>query len=155
MAKSLRWRLQVFHAAILSCVVLGFGTALSFRCDEPRQATSMPSCSRAHVSWRQRCGRCRLQVVALGRLPYNAGHHRARPGDPFAEFDPPPNQRRRDELLALPPSMTIRRRPEEKLPYFVVFGPRGEIIAGTSTDLIEVPVRPINGYDFRHRWPVP
>ncbi len=186
MAKSLRWRLQVWHAAILTCVVLGFGAVLYL---QMRHATSSdvdaellagarvlaatlrtlpPPGSRPGLPPMQR----RPQPGELGRPtagdrrpPMN--DERLRMGDerppmdesgrPFREFDMPPfpfdapsNPRRREDWLALPPSMTIQRHPGEELPYFVVFGPRGEIVAGTSTDLIDLPTTPRNEYDFRN-----
>jgi len=181
MVKSLRWRLQIWHAAILICVVLGFGAALYLqmrratagdidaellagaRVLEATLRTMPPPGSRSGPPPMQR----RPQPGELGRPP---GGERRPPGNesrppigepgrpeilgrdfvqPHFGFDPSPNQRRRDEMLELPPSMTIRRRPGEELPYFIVFGIHGEILAGTSTDLVEVPVRPRTEFAFR------
>jgi len=143
MAKSLRWRLQIWHAAILICVVLGFGSALYL---QMRRATA------GDIDAELLAG-ARVLEATLRTMPPPGSRSgpppmQRRPQPAFG-FDPPPNQRRRDEMLELPPSMTIRRRPGEDLPYFVVFGIYGEIVAGNSTDLVELPARPRTEFAFR------
>lgn len=92
MAKSLRWRLQIWHAAILICVVLGFGAALYL---QMRRATA------GDIDAELLAG-ARVLEATLRTMPPPGSRSgpppmQRRPQPAFG-FDPPPNQRRRDEM---------------------------------------------------------
>jgi len=132
MVRSLRWRLQVWHAAILAFVVIGFGSALYFQL----RRTTFKEIDSELLSG------ARVLEASLRVPPRPPGF---RPG-------PPPDNRNRPRgpLLGLPPSLMYGRGPEESWPYFAVFNPQGDLIAGDYDESSGIPPMPPREFIFRN-----
>jgi two-component system, OmpR family, sensor kinase len=212
MAKSLRWRLQVWHAIILACVVVGFAAALYIQMrrttlgdiDEellsgarvieaslrkppppgfrPGRPGPGPGPGPRPMNGREENfefgtqAAARVDPVSPSELPgpgLDGGPGRTpSPGNPPQEerdflrrgenvFDErgggPPRDRPfapgppRESFLSLPDSMMRVRRESDPLPYFAVFGPRGERLAGFYDDV--APEWPSREFLFRNVGP--
>lgn len=212
MPKSLRWRLQIWHALILASVIVGFGAALYF---QMRRATlndidaELLSSARI-IDANLRTPGPRPLGLSPGtmrferggrdhRLPeqrppdrYPPGRHPPDHGPPYPfdsafPFGPPrfdgdapmgppgigpqpsgppprgmdllssgtPDQAigRNDSSSSSPPSR-YGRGPDDSPPYYAVFGPRGELVAGTHDDVISPPAMPQRPYEFRNSGPL-
>jgi two-component system, OmpR family, sensor kinase len=182
MLKSLRWRLQIWHALILTCVIAGFGAALYLQI---RRATL------GDIDEELLSGARVLEATlamppppGFRSRPLRDTQDRGRPreSDLFTQdFNPPPEQidapereqerdrmpgprglgpggpgfgsSRRELNLSLPESMRFPRRPGEPVAYFAVFGVRGEWLAGNFEEVPFPPALPSGNYAFRNVGP--
>jgi len=212
MPKSLRWRLQIWHALILASVIVGFGAALYFqmrretlndidaellssariidanlRAPGPRPLGLPPGSRRFERDGREH--RLPDQRPPERHPPERHPPERHPPdhGPPFPfdgslpfgppRFDgdapsgpsnsgPPPSgidllssefsdqDNGRDESSSSSPPSRYGRGPGDYPPYFAVFGPRGELVAGAHDEVISPPVMPQRPYEFRNSGPL-
>ena len=186
MAKSLRWRLQIWHALILSCVVLGFAAALYLQMrrttfsDIDEELLSGARVIEASLRAAPPPGfRPGPPPNAMGPRAFGASGEGINtsprpspqelpPREPRQPLEPPRPERDffrrgnnglerdrpfppgppREPPLALPDSMMRVRRESDPLPYFAVFGPQGQRLAGYYDDV--APPRPTRAFVFRN-----
>lgn len=216
MPKSLRWRLQIWHALILASVIVGFGAALYFqmrratfndidaellssariidanlRAPGPRPLGLPPGPRRLEREGREHRwpeqgppdrhpperhlpdrhppdhgprfpfdslfplgpppsdGDAALGSPGIGPPPFGP----PRRGIDLLSSGPPDPDNGPDESSSSPPSR-YGRRPGDSPPYFAVFGPRGELVAGAHDEVISPPEIPQRAYEFRRSGPL-
>lgn len=181
MAKSLRWRLQVWHAMILASVIVGFGAALYFQMrraalnDVDDELLSSARIIEANLRSTPRPqgppqGPRRFEREEWERRPPERGPRfpfdhptplgplsldgerpagRLPMGGEFSLDGPLPRERR-EEGLSSQPRVRYGRGPQDLPPYFAVFGPRGERVAGAHDEVVSPPIPPQRQFEFRN-----
>lgn len=165
MAKSLRWRLQVWHAAILASVIIGFAAVLYLQI----RRTTFGDIDAELLGGARVLDASLKPMPPLGFRPdprpgfrpdSGPGPRRRPPGEPerpphrfnspppLADLPPPGF---RDGRLSLPRTMLYRYGSDDPLPYFAVFSPHGDQIAGSYEDEFGPPIQPQSEYEFRNR----
>ncbi len=141
MAKSLRWRLQIWHAAILSLVVGGFAAVVYFQfrrslLDEV-DAELLSGARILEGVLRTMPGE--ILEHGFGNPPPNSFDNR--PDRPERSPNPrrlPPPMRRTPEpweqALRLPPPMIDPRGPRDQPAYFAVFSGNGQLLKAVPAD---------------------
>ena len=155
MVKSLRWRLQIWQAAILGLVVIGFGTVIYFQV----QRSALDEIDAELLSG------ARILEGVLRTMPGDLLEHgfmfpprprsdRRPPGPPPPERNVPPHKLTSipepwDQALQLPALMLQPRGPQDQLAYFAIYSGDGRLIKAIPPEMATGWYLPSRPAEFR------